>query len=399
MKELVLKKDPRTGVFYVRPYLGRSVVTKKPIRPYKCFPEAADEDEARIAAEAWAAGLSKSAQLKVRRRCDELMFRYVQHLREHGSPANTVRTYATCARTAARYLADADPDAVDAYEVDLMLVALQWKQGGLRGGNLAANTVRKIHGFLCAWWGWMLGEGICTADPMPMVPKPSPEKPVPFVFYEEEMHALLDALAEIMADDSTDDAHVAERNCAAAAYLASFGGIREGEACGLDRGDFLPHRLKLVVSSTATVEGGVSVRQPKTKGRKTRPVPIAEEAVAEVERHMAWQDTFLPARVLKRGRKVPLLCDAKGRRLKPADVSAWFKALCRRLGMPEEAHFHSLRHTYASEALEDSDIRTVAGILGHAREGFTLETYAHMMPGRDREAAAAVARKYAGRDP
>lgn len=401
MKELVLKKDPNTGVFFVRPYLGKSVVTKKPIRPYKCFPEAKDEDEARRAAEAWAQGLAKSAQLNVRRRAGELMFRYVQWRKDHGSPTNTVKTYRTCAKTAARYLKDADPDGIAAFEVDLLLNALQWKGGGLRGGDLAANTVRRMHSFLCSFWNWMLSEGICTTSPMPMVPKPSYEKPVPFIFTEGEMEQILGRLAEIMADDSTDAEHVLERNYATASYLAAMSSIREGESCGLDRGDLVPRQLAAIVCATAVPEGGNAVRQPKPKGKKSRRVPIDEDTMGEMGRHMAWQDSFLPARVLEKGRHVPLFCDSKGRRLKPAGLSAWFSGLCEDLGLPPESHFHALRHTWASEALDGgADIRTVAEILGHVREGFTLETYTHMMPGRDHEAAAIVARRYrGGRDP
>lgn len=401
MKELVLKKDPSTGVFYVRPYLGKNAITGKPLRPYKCFPEAADEEEAKRAAEAWAAGLAKAAQLNVRRRLDELMPRYVQWLEDHDAPTNTVRTYRSAAKTAAKYLKDADPDEIDAFEIDLMYTALRWKQGSLRGENLAANSVRKLHGFLSGFWCWMLSEGICTMNPMPMVPKPGYEKPVPFILYESEVVVLLTSLRALMSDDSTEPKNVLMRNLATATYLAFFSGIREGEACGLNRGDFMPWQLALVVSATAVIKDGKVVRQPKTKGKITRRVPLADEPTAMIENHIAWQDTFLPDGALRLGRKVPLFCDAKGRRLKPADLSSWFKALCETLGLPPEAHFHTLRHTYASEALnEGSDIRTVAAILGHAREGFTLETYVHVMPGRDHEAAAAVARKYGGgRDP
>lgn len=402
MKELVLKRDPRTGLFYVRPYLGRSVITKKPIRPYKCFPEAEDEEEARRAAEAWAAGLARSSDLRVRRRLDELLPRYVMWLADQGSPANTVKTYRSTLRYATRYLGAEHPDAVSSFDVELVYATLQ-RKGGRHGDPLSPNTVRKLHGFLAAAWIWMSEQGICTRNPMPLVHKP-PKVATPAVaFDDDELAAVLAELERIMADDALDDAHVLERNMAAAAYLASRSGEREGEACGQDRGDLSVRRRSLVVCSTAVAEGGASKRQPRTKGRRRRVVSLDKEAVGELVRHMRWQEGYLPQRLLSERRRVPLFTDAQGRRLKPAELSAWFSALRDRLGLPAETHFHTLRHTHASILLDEgTDLRTIAERLGHAREGFTLETYAHMRPGRDQDAAQVFGSAMAqirGRDP
>jgi integrase len=52
---------------------------------------------------------------------------------------------------------------------------------------------------------------------------------------------------------------------------------------------------------------------------------------------------------------------------------------------------HVLRHTAASAWLAAGvDIRTVAEYLGHSDPGFTLKTYAHLMPGASDRARRAM---------
>ena len=51
-------------------------------------------------------------------------------------------------------------------------------------------------------------------------------------------------------------------------------------------------------------------------------------------------------------------------------------------------HFHELRHFSATTAIAaGSDVRTVAGRLGHADPALTLRVYAHALEARDRELA------------
>ncbi len=58
----------------------------------------------------------------------------------------------------------------------------------------------------------------------------------------------------------------------------------------------------------------------------------------------------------------------------------------------EQCGFHRLRHTYASVVLQAGlDIGTVSKILGHANPSITLGVYSHFLPGREREAADAIA--------
>jgi integrase len=51
--------------------------------------------------------------------------------------------------------------------------------------------------------------------------------------------------------------------------------------------------------------------------------------------------------------------------------------------------FHTLRHTHATLLIASGvDAKTVSERLGHADVATTLRYYGHVMPGRDRQAAA-----------
>jgi integrase len=60
--------------------------------------------------------------------------------------------------------------------------------------------------------------------------------------------------------------------------------------------------------------------------------------------------------------------------------------------LPIRIRFHDLRHTHASQLLAAGvNVKVVSERLGHASVAFTLDTYAHLMPGQQAQAAAAAA--------
>ena len=60
-------------------------------------------------------------------------------------------------------------------------------------------------------------------------------------------------------------------------------------------------------------------------------------------------------------------------------LSESISALLKRLDIDHKS-FHSLRHTFATRALEcGMDVKTLADILGHKNPNITLNRYAHSM--------------------
>jgi integrase len=75
-----------------------------------------------------------------------------------------------------------------------------------------------------------------------------------------------------------------------------------------------------------------------------------------------------------------------GTPMKPDTITGGFSRAARRVGV--KLRFHDLRHMSASLLISaGTDVRTVAGRLGHADASTTLRIYAHAFEARDRPAA------------
>lgn len=89
---------------------------------------------------------------------------------------------------------------------------------------------------------------------------------------------------------------------------------------------------------------------------------------------------------IRLGGRTSILTDGFGDPLKPAYMSATFRTFARSHGL--NATYHSLRHTSASMMIASgTDLRTVAGRLGHASATTTLQIYSHLIGQADRDAA------------
>lgn len=64
------------------------------------------------------------------------------------------------------------------------------------------------------------------------------------------------------------------------------------------------------------------------------------------------------------------------------NITRWdFRRVIRAAKLPS-IRFHDLRHTTATHLLEQGEnLKTVSEFLGHSDPGFTLRTYAHVLPG------------------
>ena len=121
-------------------------------------------------------------------------------------------------------------------------------------------------------------------------------------------------------------------------------GLRISEALALKRSDApFPTTLRIL-----------------GKGGKTRLSPVLP-AVREAT------DAYLAAAPFAMSPEAPLFRAARGGPLRPRHVQAMVQSLRGRLGLPERATPHALRHSFATHLLgAGADLRSIQELLGHA---------------------------------
>lgn len=365
-------KRHANGVWYVRKYLGTNPVNSRKMEAYKTL-SATDYDAAVREAAAYLANLSKNPLVPVG------LEDFIRAKERTRSPANTVATYRTCANYLRPYLARIRVRDLSTANVNEAYMELL-DHGAADGEPLSSGTVRTAHAFLSAAYKWLMGQGLADSNPTDNATLPPKDVNEAQALDEASLQALLELIGERLRDDSADGAW--PRNVAFAARMALYTGMRVGEVCGLRRADVHVLQSYVHVCGTVVVSHGRPTYQPKTKGKRSRNVAVEASDLAAIRAHETWQATLF-----KGGPSSPLV-SVGGRFCNPKLVSAAFRAMAAEAGLPDWCHFHTLRHTHATMLLQGgADINTVQERLGHASASTTLNTYGHVLPGRDREIA------------
>ena len=176
---------------------------------------------------------------------------------------------------------------------------------------------------------------------------------------------------------------------AMAVLLAGVTGARRGELCGLRWSDIDVERGFVTIARS--VRHGVDRRQlvvAPTKTGRVRKVSLDGRALEVIERYRAEaQEWAARAGTSLRSDGYLLAPEPSGAEpMKPDTITSGFARAARRVGA--KVRFHDLRHMSASLLIgAGTDVRTVAGRLGHADASTTLRIYAHAFEARDRQAA------------
>ena len=173
--------------------------------------------------------------------------------------------------------------------------------------------------------------------------------------------------------------------------LMAMTGIRRGEAVGLRWSDVQLDRCWLTVNQAASVvDGREIIDAPKT--RHSRRVINLDSDTSGLLRHHHSRQTEMSLRL---GRTMSaadrVFTNECGDPIRPDSVGQGFARLVKTAGVPP-IRLHDLRHTHASQLLMAGvNVKVVSERFGHSSVSFTLDTYAHVMPGQHAAAAEAAA--------
>lgn len=229
--------------------------------------------------------------------------------------------------------------------------------------GLSAKTVRSIHMLLHCSFNQAVKEGLIPKNPTDDCKPPKVERREMRVIQPDQISSYLRAAAN--------------HNVLPMFYLELTSGLRKGELLALLWSDLDVKQCSISITKTMSRrEGTVEVSPPKTKN-SIRRIVISEQAVEllQEEHNRHPQNPYMfPSPVT-------------GTMYDPDAIGRIHKKLLKEAGL-EDCRFHDLRHTFATLALQNGvDIKTLSGILGHTSSGFTLDTYTHVTPKMQQEAA------------
>jgi integrase len=253
------------------------------------------------------------------------------------------------------------------------------REGGRRGGQLSPRTVRYTATLVQKALGDAERKGLVTRNVARLADPPSSSAaraPEAKVWTPTELRGFMDA-------------HREHRHFPLV-RLAAMTGMRRGELCGLRWLSVDLEAATARVTETITTVDHQPFAKPVKTNRSRRVLDLDSPTIGVLRRWRreqleqrllmgeGWQDTGL------------VFTMPDGRGWHPDVISrAWARLVRADDFVP--IRFHDLRHTHASHLLAAGvNVKVVSERLGHASVAFTLDQYAHVMPGQQADAAAAV---------
>lgn len=244
------------------------------------------------------------------------------------------------------------------------------RRNGPAGRGLSAKTVRYVHTTISKVLSDAVDQELLPRNPAARAKPPRPPRGTSSLRFwtPEELTRFLD--------------HVRDHRWFPLWRLAAMTGMRRGELLGLRWQDIDFAHARLAVRQTLiSISYRMELSTPKT--HRARVIDLDAETLGVLRKLFA-----------ERGHPAAsshVFVGDEGDAIHPESVRVVFERLHPHAGVPR-IRFHDLRHTHATIALRAGiPVKVISERLGHASSAFTLQQYAHVIPGMQAEAAAEIA--------
>lgn len=168
--------------------------------------------------------------------------------------------------------------------------------------------------------------------------------------------------------------------------LALQTGMRQGEILGLRWKDIDIENKTLTIKQVLSHDGKELLSGAKTNAGN-RAISLSDSIISDLKKHRSkiLQEKLVQGKYYIDNDLVN--CTSLGTPLNPSNVRRTFNRLIKKADI-SQIRFHDLRHTHATLLLSKGvHVKVISERLGHSNIKITLETYSHVLPTMQQEAA------------
>lgn len=285
----------------------------------------------------------------------ELLDRYFNDVAVHNLRPKTIESYESIIRLHIR------PEIGNVKLSALTPAHLQNLYSKKLNSGLSKRTVRYIHAVIHRVLKQALKWGLVVRNVADAVDAPKAKKSTPKTLSQTQITSLLE---------------VADGRLKTILILAITTGMRQGEILGLHWEDIHGSVIHVQHTTQTLYKKGIIISEPKTeKGKRTITLPDIAIQALQGYQQITGDETGL------------VFHTASGKPLSARNLIRSFQVLLVKANLPH-IRFHDLRHTSATLLLiAGVHPKVVQERLGHSRIDMTMDTYSHVVPSLQEDAA------------
>jgi integrase len=168
-------------------------------------------------------------------------------------------------------------------------------------------------------------------------------------------------------------------------WLLAASGMRRSELLGLRWNDVDFNKARVSVNrGLVAVAYELHESRGKTPNSR-RAIDLDPTTISVLKAWREWQKAEQEAAGVEADRRV--FTNADGKPVHPHSISQTFERIANRAGVPR-IRLHDIRHTHGTLLIKAGvPVKVVSERLGHGNPAFTIDTYQHVLPGMQAEAA------------